>query len=127
MADQAAFLNAISKAIRKNNPGKDEEDLPNIPTLPPANPNELTVAPGKPDPEAVANSQISNAATKGGVAQPLGGYKGAMPPTSNGINPDTGMPYFSPQPQMSDDDKAKLQLKMRYLQNLQNSGGNSDQ
>jgi len=125
---QQEFLTAIAKATRKNQPGKDEQDLPGAynPVLPSPN---MDITPAKPDPEASANSQLTQATRPGAMNIPSGGAAGyTPPPASNGVNPDTGMPYFSPQQnQMSDDDKAKLQMKMQYLQGLQNTGGNSGQ
>jgi hypothetical protein len=123
------LLDAIQDAFIRKNAGEDPQanPTPRARIIPSANPNDLAVAPAKPDPEAVANSQIAGAAKLGATGALTGPAGYQVPPASNGINPDTGMPFYSPQSQMSDDDKAKLQLKMQYLQNLQNTGGSSGQ
>lgn len=136
MADKMSqndFLKAISDAVKRKNAGEDPEIDPTPPgprnLVLPGNPDDMQVSPAKPNPEATANAQLVQATRPGAMSLPSNGPAGyTPPPASNGINPDTGMPFYSPQQnQMSDDDKAKMQLKMQYLQNLQNTGGNSGQ
>lgn len=103
----------------------------------------LPIQPAKPDPEASANqiiqdhiaqmkaqqmpqnngNQMQNQAAKqAALQQMIQSHQG------NGINPDTGMPYFSAQPAAapeSPDDAARkqqMQFKMQYLKDKSQQG-----
>lgn len=99
---------AIQASIAKSTGGQAQGDYKN-PAPSPVNLN--NIAPPKPDPEASALMQIRQAAGNGAVN---------MPQSSNGINPDTGMPYFSPQAAPSPQDQQRQDMMAAKLQYLRN-------
>lgn len=119
--DQLAAL--IQASITKNTGGAAPGDAvpSNRPML--ANPASLQVTPPKPDPEAAATQMIRDSIAKSqqqNPAQSLRSSTQGAPPASNGVNPDTGMPYYSPQAPKSqaDQDRANMtDFKMQYLRN----------
>jgi hypothetical protein len=112
--DQDAFLAAISAAVKRKQAGEDPEANPTPidRVIPPSNPNDLSITPGKPDPEASANSQINAAANA------------PMDPRKT-MNPATGLPMSVSQPAPSQADQDRLDqanFRVQYLKKMSGQG-----
>ena len=139
--DQNAMLAAIADAYRRKNAGEDPESTPSPVNriMPPSNPDDLKVAPPKPDPEMMANAQINGAARPNPLSN-LSNQLDKIAPTSNSpslpagmspeqarttINPATGLPYSVASQQSSpeqDDRNAQAAMRLKYLQQMAAQG-----
>jgi hypothetical protein len=121
--DQNDFLAAIADAVKRKQAGEDPEaDAKPSPfknrIVPPSNPNDMPVAPPKPDPEAAANSQLMGKPAMMPSSNPQLPPGMTMEQARQTVNPATGLPY-SIGSQASPEDQAKYNLKMQYLKKLQ--------
>lgn len=101
--EQNEFLAAISEAMKRKQAGEDPEANPGFKNrlMPPSDPNDMQVAPSKPDPEAAANAQI-----------------GAAVNARQQMNPVTGLPMsIQNQPASPEDEQRRqmMQFKLDYL------------
>lgn len=107
---QSDMLAAISEAIKRKQAGEDPELDPGVNQYLPnkgqkefAAPN---ITPSKPDPERQINKLMAER-------------------MNNGINPETGMPFYSApeaQPELSPEQRSMLEMKTRMLQDMAKSG-----
>lgn len=86
----------LEKKIRENTGDQVTLDQPNNPVLPSFN---MDITPPKPDPEADAEAAI-----RASIEQAR----------ANGINPETGMPFYSaPQPISPEEAKRREEMQMK--------------
>ena len=113
---QEQFLSAIAESVKRKQSGEDSTIDPRALQFMRQRRAakgiaewNLPIEGAKPDPEAMANAQIEAAANRGAVN---------LPAASNGINPETGMPFFSaPVPASPEDEERKRmnEFKLQYL------------
>lgn len=90
----------LEKKVRENTGDDATPDKPYNPMMPYPN---MDITPPKPDPEADAEAAIRMAIEKA---------------RSNGINPETGMPFYSAPDQVSPEDakrREEMQMKAEFL------------